>query len=252
MDSLHHARVNKLGPSEAGWGFQRALMDHFETIWRLPDEGIWEVRNGRRQFTYSKVMAWVAFDRAIAAVENFGLAGPVERWRKQRAMIHEEVCRNGFNPHVGAFTQYYGTDHLDASLLLLPLVGFLPPEDPRVVGTVTAIEKTLMQDGLVLRYDSARNPDGLPAGEGIFLACSFWLADNYQLLGRTKDAEQLFARLTGLANDVGLLAEEYDPVDKRLVGNFPQAFSHIALVNTAHNLMHRKKPAEQRATRSAE
>jgi GH15 family glucan-1,4-alpha-glucosidase len=250
MDALHVARLSdKLAPDEAGLALQRALLDHFETIWREPDEGIWEVRNGRRQFTYSKVMAWVAFDRAVTAVERFGLEGPVARWRALRDEIHEEVCRNGFNPAMGAFTQYYGSDHLDASLLLIPIVGFLPPADPRVKGTVAAIEKHLMYDGMVLRYDSERNPDGLPPGEGMFVACSFWLADNYVLLGRRAEAERLFDRLAGLANDVGLLAEEYDPKARRLLGNFPQAFSHIALVNTAHYLALDDKPAEKRAGR---
>jgi GH15 family glucan-1,4-alpha-glucosidase len=250
MDALNIARLSeKLAPDGAGLELQRAMLDHLETIWREPDEGIWEVRNGRRQFTYSKVMAWVAFDRAVTAVERFGLKGPVERWRALRDEIHEEVCRNGFNPAIGAFTQFYGTDHLDASLLLIPLVGFLPPSDPRVKGTVAAIEKHLMYDGMVLRYDSERNPDGMPAGEGVFIACSFWLADNYILLGRRAEAERLFERLAALANDVGLLAEEYDPEERRLLGNFPQAFSHIALVNTAHNLALADKPAEMRSAR---
>jgi GH15 family glucan-1,4-alpha-glucosidase len=250
MDALHIARMsNKLAPDGVAWDLQRALLDHLETIWREPDEGIWEVRNGRRQFTYSKVMAWVAFDRAVKAVEKSDLDGPVARWRALRDSIHEEVCRNGFNPELGSFTQYYGASHLDASLLLLPLVGFLPAQDPRIIGTVAAIEKHLMFDGLVLRYDSERNPDGLPPGEGMFVACSFWLADNYVLLGRRAEAERLFDRLAGLANDVGLLAEEYDPKARRLLGNFPQAFSHIALVNTAHYLALDDKPAEKRAGR---
>ncbi|MGH7091752.1 MAG: glycoside hydrolase family 15 protein, partial [Stellaceae bacterium] len=232
MDALHVARsAAHLDHDESGWALQRAMLDHLEKIWRDADEGIWEVRNGRRQFTYSKVMAWVAFDRAVAGVEQAGLDGPVARWRAIRDQIHEEVCRNGFNPHVGSFTQFYGTGHLDASLLLIPVVGFLPPSDERVKGTVAAIEKNLLHDGMVLRYDSGENPDGLPPGEGVFIACSFWLCDNYVLQGRHKDAERLFERIAGLANDVGLLAEEYDPEARRLIGNFPQAFSHIALVN---------------------
>ena len=250
MDALQIARESQLDFKDAGWELQRALLDHLEKIWREPDEGIWEVRNGQRQFTYSKVMAWVAFDRAVAAVERSGLDGPVERWRALRDDIHEEVCRNGFNPKIGAFTQFYGSEHLDASLLLIPLVGFLPAQDSRVVGTVAAIERGLMQDGMVLRYDSERNSDGLPPGEGVFIACSFWLADNYILLGRRAEADQLFERLAALANDVGLLAEEYDPVQRRLVGNFPQAFSHIALVNTAHNLSRGAHTADQRAGRA--
>jgi GH15 family glucan-1,4-alpha-glucosidase len=251
MDALHQARCSRLGPNEAGWAFQRALMDHFEHIWREPDEGIWEVRGGRRQFTYSKAMAWVAFDRAIQGVERFGLDGPVERWRRIRDEVHAEVCREGYNPALGSFVQSYGADQLDASLLLLPLVGFLPPEDPRIKGTVAAIERSLVRDGFVLRYDTHAVEDGLPAGEGAFLACSFWLADNLILQGRHAEARRLFERLVGLANDVGLLAEEYDPAAGRLVGNFPQAFSHIALVNTAHNLERAEKPAHQRAKRAA-
>jgi GH15 family glucan-1,4-alpha-glucosidase len=248
MDALQIARMSaKLPPDEVGWALQRALLDHLETVWREPDEGIWEVRNGRRQFTYSKVMAWVAFDRAVQAVERCGLEGPVERWRQRRDEIHDEVLRSGFNPMLGSFTQYYGSDHLDASLLLIPLVGFLPPNDARVRGTVAAIEKHLLHDGMVLRYDTERNPDGLPAGEGVFIACSLWLADNYILLGRRAEAEAMFNRIARLANDVGLLSEEYDPVSRRLLGNFPQAFSHIALVNTAHNLVLEEKPAEMRA-----
>ncbi len=252
MDALHIARASeKLSPEGPAWALQAALLDHLEKIWREPDDGIWEVRNGRRQFTYSKVMAWVAFDRAVTGAEKFGLEGPIERWRALREEIHEEVCRNGFNPALGAFTQIYGGNHLDASLLLMPIVGFLPPTDARVIGTVAAIEKHLMYDGLVLRYDTERNPDGLTGGEGVFLACSFWLADNYLLMGRRAEAVELFERLAALANDVGLLAEEYDPVERRLLGNFPQAFSHIALVNTAHNIVLADGPSDQRA-RAAE
>ena len=248
MDALHIARASgKLSPEGPAWALQTELLDHLEKIWREPDDGIWEVRNGRRQFTYSKVMAWVAFDRAVAGAEKFGLEGPVERWRALRDEIHEEVCRNGFNPALGAFTQIYGGNHLDASLLLMPILGFLPPSDPRVIGTVAAIEKHLMYDGLVLRYDTERNPDGLTGGEGVFLACSFWLADNYLLMGRRAEGVALFERLAALANDVGLLAEEYDPVARRLLGNFPQAFSHIALVNTAHNIVLDEGPADQRS-----
>jgi GH15 family glucan-1,4-alpha-glucosidase len=247
MDALHVARAHGLSASEPGWAFQRALLDHLEEIWREPDEGIWEVRNGRRQFTLSKVMAWVAFDRAVAEVEQFGLDGPVERWRALRREIHDEVCRSAFNPTLGAFTQFYGSEHLDASLLLMPIVGFLPPADPRIEGTVAAIERYLMRDGLVRRYDTERNPDGLPAGEGMFLACSFWLVDNYILAGRRRDAELLFGRLAALVNDVGLLAEEYDPVGHRHTGNFPQAFSHIALINSAYNLSLAETPVEKRS-----
>jgi GH15 family glucan-1,4-alpha-glucosidase len=231
----------------AAWEFQLALLEHLEAGWRAPDEGIWEVRSGRHHFTHSKVMAWVAFDRGIKAVEAFGLVGPVDRWRRTRADIHEEVCRRAFNTDIGSFAQVYDSDLLDASALLIPQVGFLPPGDPRVRGTVEAIERKLLRGGFVLRYDSAETQDGLPPGEGAFLPCSFWLADAYVLTGRLADARRLFERLTALCNDVGLLAEEYDPNAQRLVGNFPQAFSHIALVNTAHNIAHVTKPCEQRS-----
>jgi GH15 family glucan-1,4-alpha-glucosidase len=247
MDALHQARVGGLQVSAAGWAFQRALLAHLETVCRTPDEGIWEVRSGRQHFTHSKVMAWVAFDRAIKTVEMFGADGPVDRWRRVRAEIHEEVCRRAFNTNLGAFAQAYDSDLLDASALLIPTVGFLPPDDVRVVGTVKVIEQKLMRGGFVLRYDSAATKDGLPPGEGAFLPCSFWLADAYVLTGRRADAQRLFERLVGLCNDVGLLAEEYDPEKQRLVGNFPQAFSHIALVNTAHNLDRSEKPCEQRS-----
>jgi GH15 family glucan-1,4-alpha-glucosidase len=247
LDALYHARVGGLAGSAAGWALQRALVSHLETIWQLPDEGIWEVRGGHRHFTYSKVMAWVAFDRAVKCCEQFGLEGPVDHWRALRAKIHEEVCRNAFNPKIGAFAQSYGSSLLDASVLLLPLVGFLPPTDPRVRSTVAAIEQHLTKDGFVLRYDPHVTRDGLPGGEGAFLACSFWLVDNLLLLGRRHAARRLFKRLLALRNDVGLLSEEYDPTAKRLVGNFPQAFSHISLVATACNLAHHAKPVKQRS-----
>jgi GH15 family glucan-1,4-alpha-glucosidase len=235
-DALHTARLGALAPSEAAWRLERALTGHLERVWSLPDEGIWEVRGQRRCFTHSKVMAWVAFDRAVKAVEGFGLAGPVERWRTLRAHIHDEVCRRGYDPARGSFVQSYGARALDASLLLMPLVGFLPATDPRVRGTVEAIQRHLSMDGLLLRYNAAASDDGLPPGEGAFLACSFWLADNLVLQGRRDEAHALFERLLALRNDVGLLAEEYDPCAGRMLGNFPQAFSHVALVNTALNL----------------
>jgi GH15 family glucan-1,4-alpha-glucosidase len=251
MDALYHARRGGLASSEDGWRLQRALVAYLETVWDRPDEGIWEVRGGRQHFTHSKVMAWVALDRAVKSAEEFGLDGPLDRWRALRGRIHEEVCRRGFDPALGAFVQAYGSKQLDASLLMVPLVGFLPPSDPRVRGTVEAIERQLTVDGLVLRYDTASTADGLPAGEGAFLACSFWLADNLALLGRRDDARRLFERLLALRNDVGLLAEEYDPRVGRQVGNFPQAFSHVALVDTALNLSRAPddmgRPAEQRA-----
>jgi GH15 family glucan-1,4-alpha-glucosidase len=247
MDALHHARAASLHHLEAGWEFQRALLAHLETVWRDPDESIWEVRSGRQHFTYSKVMAWVAFDRVIKNVEAYGLDGELERWRRIRAEIHEEVCRRAFNSELGAFTQAYESDLLDASALLIPQVGFLPPDDKRVQSTVQAIERKLMRDGFVLRYDTAATSDGLPPGEGAFLPCSFWLADAYVLIGRSADAQHLFERLVGLCNDVGLLGEEYDAGAQRIVGNFPQALSHIALVNTAHNIASATKPCEQRS-----
>jgi GH15 family glucan-1,4-alpha-glucosidase len=225
---------------------QKALLTFLEQGWCQPDEGIWEVRGPRRHFTHSKVMAWVAFDRAVKAVERYGANGPVDRWRQLRATIHDEVCRLGFDPVRNTFTQYYGSQDLDASLLMIPLVGFLPANDPRVVGTVQAIEEGLMSNGFVRRYLAKEHIDGLPPGEGVFVACSFWLADNYELQGRHDDAERLFERLLGVRNDLGLLAEEYDPDARRLLGNFPQAFSHVMLINTARNLAHEHGPAEQR------
>ena len=257
LDALYLGRRGGLPASADSWNLQRALVAHLEGVWALPDYGIWEVRGERQHFTHSKVMAWVALDRAVKAVEEFGRDGPLDRWRALRAHIHDEVCRYGFDPELGAFTQAYGSKQLDASLLLLPLVGFLPPGDARVRGTVEAIERRLMVDGLVLRYDTSGTDDGLPAGEGAFLACSFWLADALVLLGRKADARRLFERLLALRNDVGLLAEEYDPRLKRQVGNFPQAFSHLALVDTAMNLARgadedMERPATQRASLGAQ
>ncbi len=249
MDALHQGRAGKLGANEAGWAFQLELLKHLETIWRQPDQGIWEVRGSPRHFTYSKVMAWVAFDRSIKSAEQFGLEGPVDHWRGLRAAIHEDVCRNGYNAESGAFVQSYGSKELDASALLFSLVGFLPAEDPRMRNTVAAIEQHLMVDGLVWRYDPRRSNDGLPGGQGAFLACSFWLANNMILQGRRPEARRLFERLLSLRNDVGLLSEEYDPHAKRLVGNFPQAFSHIALVNTAENIARAEKGARWRHDR---
>jgi GH15 family glucan-1,4-alpha-glucosidase len=247
MDALHQARKGGLPRIDAGWDLEQALLAHLEKIWVERDNGIWEVRGGREHFTFSKVMAWVAFDRAIKSAESFNLPGPVEHWRKIRDHIHNDVCERGFDSELVSFVRAYGSKELDASLLLLPALGFLPPEDPRIRATVEAIERELVVDGLVLRYDTDKSEDGLPAGEGVFLACSFWLVDAYLMLGRRDDAVALFERLLALRNDVGLLSEEYEPRSKRLVGNFPQAFSHLALVNSASNLAHYKKPAEQRS-----
>jgi GH15 family glucan-1,4-alpha-glucosidase len=246
MDALYQARRSGRTPNLAAWALECRLVEHLESRWNEPDRGIWEVRGKPRQFTHSKVMAWVALDRAIRSAEGFGLKGPLTRWRDTRARIHREVCAHGFDPSLGAFVQSYGSKTLDASLLLLPLVGFLPPNDPRVRGTVHAIERSLMVDGFVKRYHSGEADDGLPPGEGAFLACSFWLADNLFLQGRTTDAIALFQRLLALRNDVGLLAEEYDPKAARQLGNFPQALSHLALVGTALNAARGAKPMEQR------
>ena len=247
MDTLHQGRRGGLPASESGWDVQIALLDHLEQIWREPDHGIWEVRTEPQHFTYSKAMVWVAFDRAIKSAEMFGLPGDVARWRTVRDEVCADVMAHGWSETRNSFVRTYGGSDLDASLLLLAPVGFLKPDDPRYRSTVEAIERDLVVDGLVLRYDSLKARDGLPAGEGAFLACSFWLADAYLLLGRRDDAERLFERLVGLANDVGLLSEEYDPRAKRHLGNFPQAFSHVALINTAFNLTRAEKPAEQRS-----
>ncbi|GAB3448836.1 glycoside hydrolase family 15 protein [Streptomonospora sediminis] len=251
MDALHQARTRGIPPHESAWELQRALMEFLERTWRDPDNGIWEVRGPRRRFTHSKVMAWTAADRAVKAVEEFGLDGPVERWRRLRQEIFDDVCTNGFDPQRGAFTQFYGSDSLDASVLLLSTVGFLPANDERMTGTVDAIRENLMQDGFVHRYTmdgGSRDVDALPPGEGAFLPCTFWLADNLIMQGRVDEGRAVFERLLSLRNDVGLLAEEYDTGAGRLVGNYPQALSHIALVNTAVHLQrHRHGPVEQRA-----
>jgi GH15 family glucan-1,4-alpha-glucosidase len=246
MDALHLARRAGIPPDADAWALQRALMNHLENAWRDPDEGIWEVRGPRRHFTHSKVMAWVAFDRAVKAVERYGEDGPADRWRQLRDEVHAEVCRKGFDAQRNTFTQYYGSQDLDASLLMIPLVGFLPPDDSRVIGTVQAIERELLWNGLVQRYQTKEHIDGLPPGEGVFLACTFWLADSYELQGRRREARQLFDRLLGLCNDLGLLAEQYDPDTRRQVGNFPQAFSHVMLINTARNLAREQGPAQER------
>jgi GH15 family glucan-1,4-alpha-glucosidase len=247
MDTYHQARRGGLTSNNSGWEIQLAFAEHLKKIWNEPDQGIWEMRGPPQHFTYSKVMAWVAYDRAIKSVETFGLDGPVDEWRKLREEISDQVCEHAFDKELGTFVQAYGSKQLDASLLQLPCVGFLPVSDPRIERTIAAIENKLLRDGFVIRYSTEEVKDALPPGEGAFLACSFWLVDVYTLQGRLDDAEKLFRRLVALRNDMGLLSEEYDPGTKRLVGNFPQAFSHLALVNSAYNLTKTRKPVHHRA-----
>jgi GH15 family glucan-1,4-alpha-glucosidase len=236
MDAMYQELHYGLARPGTSWDIQRALIAHLTDTWEQPDESIWEVRGGPKHFTFSKAMAWVAMDRAIRGAEEFHLPAKLEEWRALRQRIHDSVCREGFSAEKRSFVQYYGGTALDASLLLLPIVGFLPADDPRIKGTVAAIERELMVDGLVMRYRTEESVDGLPAGEGVFLACSFWFVDNLVLQGRREEACAMFERLLGLCNDTGLLAEEYDPRNRRQLGNFPQAFSHLALINTALNL----------------
>lgn len=251
LDSFFMTRKKGMKKLEAAWNLQKALIEHVENVWTEPDEGIWEVRGGRKHFVLSKVMAWVALDRAVRTIEDFGEDGPLERWRKLRSEIHDEICRLGFSREKNSFVQFFGSKCLDASTLMIPLVGFLPADDPRVRGTVAAIEKHLMRGGLVQRYIPETAVDGLEGSEGVFIACSFWLADNYVLQNRAEEARELFERLLALRNDVGLLSEEYDPDERRMLGNFPQAFSHLALVNSAHNLFKtsERRPAHHRSQR---
>jgi len=251
LDTLHAAREAELPPQADAWQLQKVLLKHLETNWQTPDQGIWEVRGPSRIFTHSRVMCWVAFARAVASVEHFKLEGPVDRWRDLRDAIHEDICQNAFEPELNSFVQYYGGKTLDASLLLLPQLGFLPADDPRIEGTIGAIERELREGPLVRRYSTDETDDGVGGTEGAFLACSFWLADAYVLAGRHADAHTLYQQLLGLRNDLGLLSEEYDPVAKRLLGNFPQAFSHVGLINTAHNLVKTLGPAEQHARQVA-
>ncbi|MBV9267919.1 MAG: glycoside hydrolase family 15 protein [Acidobacteriaceae bacterium] len=253
LDSLYQARKKGLSKWEAAWSLQKALVSHLEKIWSHPDDGIWEVRGPRRHFVHSKVMAWVAVDRAVRTMQEFHEEGPLDRWIKLRSEIHDEVCRLGFSRDLNSFVQYFGSKELDASVLMMPLVGFLPADDPRMKGTIEAIEKNLIRDGFVARYNNGSGVDGLPGNEGAFLACTFWLADNYVLQGRIDEAREVFERLLSIRNDVGLLAEEYDPKEHRQLGNFPQAFSHLSLVNSAHNLTHPHgdecKPAKHRSVK---
>ena len=248
MDVLHAAREADLSALDEAWALQKALLANLEKVWREHDHGIWETRGPAREFTHSRLMSWVAFDRGIKSAERFGLSAPLERWRELRAEIHDDICSNAFDAQRNTFVQYYGGAELDAALLLIPQTGFLPPDDPRIAGTVAAIERELMRDGLVMRYTKDVVD---PTREGAFLACSFWLADAYVMLGRLAEATALFERLLGLRNDVGLLSEEYDLDTKRLIGNFPQGFSHIGLINTAFNLVKAHGPAQQRAQRRA-
>ncbi len=249
MDALHQARVHGLDPDDHAWSLQRNIMNFLEGAWDQPDEGIWEVRGPRRHFTHSKVLAWVAFDRAVQAVERWDLRGPLDRWRQLRAEVHAEVCREAYDVALGSFTQAYGSTELDASTLLIPLVGFLPADDPRVAGTIAAVQRDLTRDGFVERYKVREHNvvDGLPGGEGVFLPCSFWLVDALLMQGRDDEARTLFEKLLAIRNDLGLLSEEYDPVAKRLLGNYPQAFTHVGLVNSAYNLSHHSGPADQRS-----
>lgn len=246
MDTMHQARELGLAASEDSWRVQHAIMEFLESVWDHPDEGIWEVRGPRRHFTHSKVMAWVAVDRAVKAIERCHVEGPLDRWRALRTTIHEQVCREGYDANRGSFVQYYGGTSLDGSLLMIPLVGFLPASDPRVQGTLHAIERDLTVEGLVMRYRPSGQLDGLPGDEGMFLPCSFWLVDNLVLAGREDEARALYDRLVGLSNDVGLLSEEYDLKKKRLVGNFPQAFSHVSLIDSAYGFCRVESPAERR------
>lgn len=247
FDAFHVARRFGLPAHDHAWQVEKVLLDYLEGAWELPDQGIWEVRGPPRHFTHSKVMAWVAVDRAIKAVERFGLDGPVERWRELRTRIHADVCAKGFDPERNTFVQHYGGKGLDAALLMIPLVGFLRADDPRMIGTVAAIQRELTHDGLVRRYATEEGVDGLPGHEGTFITCTFWLVDNLAMLGRHEESRELFEHLLSLRNDVGLLAEEYDPVERRQLGNFPQAFSHVGLINSAHNLTIAHGPAEERA-----
>ena len=252
MDVLHQARCAGLPEEEEAWSVQRACLEWLESHWQEPDEGMWEVRSDRQSFTFSKVMVWAAFDRAVRSVEKFGGKGPIDRWRALRDEVHADVCAHAFDRGKNAFVQAYGSQLLDASALLIPIVGFLPPNDPRVLGTIAAVQRELVVDGFVQRYPTAAhgNVDGLPGGEGAFLACSFWLVDALALAGREGEARKLFERLVSVANPVGLLSEEYDTQRRRLVGNFPQAFSHIALVNSARNLTAERGPAHERSSKN--
>jgi GH15 family glucan-1,4-alpha-glucosidase len=248
LDSLFQARRSGLVPMNEMWDLELKLAIHLESLWSEPDEGIWEIRGGARNFTWSKIMSWVAFDRAVRTIEEFGAPGPIDRLRLARSAVRDQIESSGFDAELNSFVQSFGGKEVDASLLLIPIVGFLKPDDPRVKGTVALIEKRLLRGGFVERYEPETGVDGLPGGEGVFLACSFWLVDNYILQERHTDAKRLFENLIGLCNDVGLLSEEYDPNGQCFLGNFPQALSHVALVNTALNLTRSNKPAKHRGS----
>ncbi|MGC2592781.1 MAG: glycoside hydrolase family 15 protein, partial [Xanthobacteraceae bacterium] len=248
VDAMVHARKAGMEITERGRAIRPLVLEYLARAWREPDDGIWEVRGGRQHFVHSKVMAWVAFDRAAGAYATDGLDEGAQRWRALADEIHAEICERGFDQNLNSFVQAYGSKRLDASLLLLPLVGFLPANDPRMQGTLGAIEKKLLiDDEFVLRYETDDVDDGLPAGEGAFLACSFWLVDNYIMQGRLADARRLFDRLLSRCNDVGLFSEEFDPETGRMLGNFPQAYSHVGVINCALNLSQQTGPAEERA-----
>jgi len=251
VETLHAAREAKLAPLAEAWRLEGVLLSQLETVWQKPDNGIWEMRGEPRAFTHSRLMCWVAFDRAIESARRFNLKGPIDRWRELRDTIHADICENGFDSKRNSFMQHYGGEALDASLLLIPQVGFLPADDPRVVATITTIERELVHNGFVLRYSTDKVDDGIGGEEGAFLACSFWLADAYVMCNRLDDAVKLFESLLAVRNDLGLLSEEYDPIRMRLVGNFPQGFSHIGLINTAFNLIDARGPAQQRSQRVA-
>jgi GH15 family glucan-1,4-alpha-glucosidase len=247
MDVLALARETQIGASDEAWQLQRGLMRRLEDVWDEPDEGIWEVRGERQHFTHSKVMAWVAFDRAARAVERFGLSGPAKEWRAKADEIHRAICEQAYDADRNTLTQAYGSKALDAAVLLIPQVGFLPADDPRVAGTVEAVQRELAADGIVRRYLTHQTDDGLAGSEGSFLICSFWLADALAMIGRVGEARDLYDRLVALRNDVGLLAEEYDVASGRMLGNFPQAFSHLGLVNTAWHLTTAESPLRKSA-----
>jgi GH15 family glucan-1,4-alpha-glucosidase len=247
MDSFLSYRSLSREEEREIWLLERGIVPFVEAHWQDKGHGIWERRNEPKSYVTSRVMCWVAIDRAIKCVERFGFEGPVERWRPLRETIHEDVCRHGYSEELGAFREAYGEENLDASTLLIPLVGFLPPDDLRVVSNVETIRRELTEDGFVRRYDQGESKDGLPGREAHFIACSLWLADNLALMGRDDEAREIFERVLAVRNDLGLLAEQYDPADGCQLGNFPQAFSHVGIINTAHNLSHREGPAEHRS-----